>query len=141
MQAKFAIAPDDVITTGFYRSNLPLLVEPVSGQDKRRRLVEWMKARANQPSIVYVTLQKTAEHIDGGQRHRDGAGDLPDHAFGQRGGQHGADDDDRGNGIGDRHQRRMQGRCDGPDHVVTDVDRQHEDDQVDDGVTDFHIVL
>ncbi|MDY0835666.1 RecQ family ATP-dependent DNA helicase [Pseudomonas sp. SED1] len=63
MQAKFAIAPDDVITTGFYRSNLNLLVEPVSGQDKRRRLVEWMKERANQPSIVYVTLQKTAEHI------------------------------------------------------------------------------
>ncbi|NWE77005.1 RecQ family ATP-dependent DNA helicase [Pseudomonas yamanorum] len=63
MQAKFAIAPDDVITTGFYRSNLNLLVEPVAGQDKRRRLVAWMKERANQPSIVYVTLQKTAEHI------------------------------------------------------------------------------
>ncbi|MCF5145190.1 RecQ family ATP-dependent DNA helicase [Pseudomonas sp. PA-6-3C] len=63
MQAKFAIAPDDVITTGFYRPNLNLLVEPVSGHDKRRRLVEWMSARANQPSIVYVTLQKTAEQI------------------------------------------------------------------------------
>ncbi|MGH8403852.1 MAG: RecQ family ATP-dependent DNA helicase, partial [Pseudomonas sp.] len=63
MQAKFAIAPDDVITTGFYRSNLNLLVEPVSGQDKRRRLVTWMHERANQPSIVYVTLQKTAEQI------------------------------------------------------------------------------
>ncbi|NVZ34602.1 RecQ family ATP-dependent DNA helicase [Pseudomonas sp. A4002] len=63
MQAKFAIAPDDVITTGFYRSNLNLLVEPVSGQDKRRRLVTWMQERANQPSIVYVTLQKTAEQI------------------------------------------------------------------------------
>jgi len=63
MQAKFAIAPDNVITTGFYRSNLNLLVEPVSGQDKRRRLVTWMQERANQPSIVYVTLQKTAEQI------------------------------------------------------------------------------
>ncbi|MBK5440985.1 RecQ family ATP-dependent DNA helicase [Pseudomonas sp. TH32] len=63
MQAKFAIAPDDVITTGFYRANLNLLVEPVAGQDKRRRLVAWMKERANQPSIVYVTLQKTAEQI------------------------------------------------------------------------------
>ncbi|MBN2993932.1 DEAD/DEAH box helicase, partial [Pseudomonas cedrina subsp. fulgida] len=28
MQAKFAIAPNDVITTGFYRPNLNLLVEP-----------------------------------------------------------------------------------------------------------------
>ncbi|MFC6339613.1 RecQ family ATP-dependent DNA helicase [Pseudomonas sp. CCM 7891] len=63
MQAKFAIAPQDVITTGFYRSNLNLLVEPVAGQDKRRRLVAWMNERANQPSIVYVTLQKTAEQI------------------------------------------------------------------------------
>jgi ATP-dependent DNA helicase RecQ len=63
MQAKFAIAPDDVVTTGFYRPNLNLLVEPVAGADKRRRLVQWMSARANQPSIVYVTLQKTAEQI------------------------------------------------------------------------------
>ena len=63
MQTKFAIAPDDVVTTGFYRPNLNLLVEPVSGADKRRRLVQWMSERANQPSIVYVTLQKTAEQI------------------------------------------------------------------------------
>ncbi|WP_460070164.1 RecQ family ATP-dependent DNA helicase [Pseudomonas sp. H2_E05] len=63
MQAKFAIAPHDVVTTGFYRPNLNLLVEPVSGADKRRRLVQWMSERANQPSIVYVTLQKTAEQI------------------------------------------------------------------------------
>ncbi len=63
MQAKFAIAADDVVTTGFYRPNLNLLVEPVRGQDKRRRLVEWMAERPGQPSIVYVTLQKTAEHI------------------------------------------------------------------------------
>ncbi|WP_338584178.1 ATP-dependent DNA helicase RecQ [Pseudomonas sp. MAG733B] len=63
MQAKFAIAPDDVVTTGFYRPNLNLWVEPVRGNDKRRRLVEWMNERPGQPSIVYVTLQKTAEHI------------------------------------------------------------------------------
>ncbi|WP_460143780.1 RecQ family ATP-dependent DNA helicase [Pseudomonas sp. S2_A02] len=63
MEAKFAIAPEDVVTTGFYRPNLNLLVEPVRGQDKRRRLVERMSQRPGQPSIVYVTLQKTAEHI------------------------------------------------------------------------------
>ncbi|WP_236195526.1 RecQ family ATP-dependent DNA helicase [Pseudomonas glycinae] len=63
MQAKFAIAAEDVVTTGFYRPNLNLLVEPVRGQDKRRRLVERMNERAGQPSIVYVTLQKTAEQI------------------------------------------------------------------------------
>jgi ATP-dependent DNA helicase RecQ len=63
MQAKFAIAAEDVVTTGFYRPNLNLLVEPVRGEDKRRRLVQWMAERTDQPSIVYVTLQKTAEHI------------------------------------------------------------------------------
>ena len=63
MQAKFAIAESDVITTGFYRANLNLWVEPVTGAAKRQRLVQWMGERIGQPSIVYVTLQKTAEHI------------------------------------------------------------------------------
>jgi len=63
MQAKFGIAPNDVVTTGFYRPNLNLLVEPVKGRDKRRRLVEWLSDRVGEPTIVYVTLQKTAEYI------------------------------------------------------------------------------
>ncbi|WP_053181055.1 RecQ family ATP-dependent DNA helicase [Pseudomonas thivervalensis] len=63
MQAKFAIAAADVVTTGFYRANLNLLVEPVAGVDKRALLVQWLGARAGQPSIVYVTLQRTAEQI------------------------------------------------------------------------------
>ncbi|SDB21528.1 ATP-dependent DNA helicase RecQ [Pseudomonas sp. NFACC13-1] len=63
MQAKFAIAAADVVTTGFYRPNLNLLVEPVPGADKRARLVQWLSERAGQPSIVYVTLQRTAEQI------------------------------------------------------------------------------
>ena len=63
MQKKFAIAAEDVVTTGFYRANLNLLVEPVAGRDKQRRLVEWLGAKADQPSIVYVTQQKTAEQV------------------------------------------------------------------------------
>jgi ATP-dependent DNA helicase RecQ len=63
MQAKFAIAPDDVVTTGFYRPNLNLLVEPVSGLNKQRRLVEWLADKGGQPTIVYVTQQKTAEQV------------------------------------------------------------------------------
>jgi len=63
MQSKFAIAEADVITTGFYRANLNLWVEPVTGAAKRQRLVQWMGERSGQPSIVYVTLQKTAEQI------------------------------------------------------------------------------
>ncbi|HCJ31142.1 MAG TPA: recombinase RecQ [Pseudomonas sp.] len=63
MQAKFAIAEGDVVTTGFYRPNLNLLVEPVSGFHKQRRLVEWLADKAGQPTIVYVTQQKTAEQV------------------------------------------------------------------------------
>jgi len=63
MQAKFAIAADDVVTTGFYRSNLNLLVEPVNGFNKQRRLVEWLRDKGGQPTIVYVTQQKTAEQV------------------------------------------------------------------------------
>lgn len=63
MQVKFAIAESDVITTGFYRANLNLWVEPVTGAAKRQRLVQWMGERIGQPSIVYVMLQKTSEHI------------------------------------------------------------------------------
>ncbi|MDF3193492.1 RecQ family ATP-dependent DNA helicase [Pseudomonas sp. 1928-m] len=63
MQQKFAIAAGDVVTTGFYRANLNLLVEPVSGADKQRRLEQWLGAKAGQPSIVYVTQQKTAEQV------------------------------------------------------------------------------
>ena len=63
MQSKFAIAPDDVVTTGFYRPNLNLLVEPVSGFNKQRRLLEWLGDKGGQPTIVYVTQQKTAEQV------------------------------------------------------------------------------
>ncbi|MEA1604991.1 RecQ family ATP-dependent DNA helicase [Pseudomonas spirodelae] len=63
MQKKFAIAADDVVTTGFYRANLNLLVEPVSGADKQQRLQQWLGVKAGQPSIVYVTQQKTAEQV------------------------------------------------------------------------------
>ncbi|SDJ35445.1 RecQ family ATP-dependent DNA helicase [Pseudomonas indica] len=63
MRAKFAIAAEDVVTTGFYRPNLNLLVEPVSGRDKLRRLVDWLSSRSGQPSVVYVTQQKTAEQV------------------------------------------------------------------------------
>ncbi|WP_415846023.1 ATP-dependent DNA helicase RecQ [Stutzerimonas zhaodongensis] len=63
MQAKFSIAADDVVTTGFYRPNLNLLVEPVSGFNKQRRLVDWLADKGGQPTIVYVTQQKTAEHV------------------------------------------------------------------------------
>ncbi|WP_457788623.1 RecQ family ATP-dependent DNA helicase [Pseudomonas sp. PL-6] len=63
MREKFAIAEADVVTTGFYRPNLNLLVEPVAGAAKLRRLQDWLAPRGDQASIVYVTQQKTAEQV------------------------------------------------------------------------------
>jgi ATP-dependent DNA helicase RecQ len=63
MREKFAIAEADVVTTGFYRANLNLLVEPVAGGAKLRRLQDWLAPRRGQASIVYVTQQKTAEQV------------------------------------------------------------------------------
>ncbi|WP_212629206.1 ATP-dependent DNA helicase RecQ [Pseudomonas sp. KB-10] len=63
MREKFAILDADVVTTGFYRPNLNLLVEPVPGGAKAQRLQQWLAPRRGQASIVYVTQQKTAEQV------------------------------------------------------------------------------
>ena len=63
MREKFAITEADVVTTGFYRPNLNLLVEPVPGGAKQQRLQQWLVPRRGQASIVYVTQQKTAEQV------------------------------------------------------------------------------
>jgi ATP-dependent DNA helicase RecQ len=63
MREKFAIAEADVVTTGFYRSNLNLLVEPVPGGARLQRLQQWLAPRRGQASVVYVTQQKTAEQV------------------------------------------------------------------------------
>ncbi|WP_110667881.1 RecQ family ATP-dependent DNA helicase [Salinicola halophilus] len=80
MREKFAIAEPDVITTGFYRPNLELLVEPVPAERRVQALIEWLAAPptdtptggaaaddpvfdANAPTIVYVTLQQSAESV------------------------------------------------------------------------------
>lgn len=63
MQHKFAIDSADVVTTGFYRPNLHLQVEPVAGEQRRRYLVDWLRARPGKPGIVYVTQQKSAEEL------------------------------------------------------------------------------
>lgn len=75
MRAKFAIAADDVVTTGFYRDNLELLVQPVESERRLPALVEWLAPQRSSrqspgqqpasqaPTIVYVTLQQTAESV------------------------------------------------------------------------------
>ncbi len=67
MRERFDIAEDDVTATGFYRPNLNLDVAPVPAAARARRLVEWLRPRLGveppQPTIVYVTLQQTAERL------------------------------------------------------------------------------
>ncbi|NYS77043.1 MULTISPECIES: RecQ family ATP-dependent DNA helicase [Halomonadaceae] len=66
MGEKFAIAADNVITTGFYRSNLELLVAPAMA-DRQQQLINWLKPQmqpgSEAPTIIYVTLQQTAERV------------------------------------------------------------------------------
>lgn len=67
MQKSFAIADDDVVTTGFYRPNLNLQVRPVAHAERLAALADWLAPRqtpgAEQPTIVYVTRQQSAEQV------------------------------------------------------------------------------
>lgn len=59
----FAIAPQHHIQTGFYRPNLSLLVKPLPEADRKAYLLSRLHSLSGQPSIIYVTLQKTAEDV------------------------------------------------------------------------------
>jgi len=66
MANKFNIVESHIVQTGFYRSNLDLSVEAVTGEQKNARLIALINESQNTaPScgIVYVTLQKTAEQV------------------------------------------------------------------------------
>ncbi|MGI2258747.1 RecQ family ATP-dependent DNA helicase [Shewanella sp. GXUN23E] len=64
MRAKFGIAREDVVVTGFYRQNLELNVLPCREQDKAATLLNLLQnVPLPQPTIVYVTLQQTAEKV------------------------------------------------------------------------------
>jgi len=63
MCAKFDISKKDIVVTGFYRKNLRLAVTPASDGSKNQRLLERISREPQTPTIVYVTLQKTAESV------------------------------------------------------------------------------
>ncbi len=63
MCVRFEIDRDDAVVTGFHRPNLVLQVSPVPEADKPRILVKRMLESREAPTIVYVTLQKTAEKM------------------------------------------------------------------------------
>ena len=63
MCAKFNILKENVFVTGFYRENLFLQVTPTQTSEKKNRLLQRIREAPKDPTIVYVTLQKTAEMV------------------------------------------------------------------------------
>ena len=74
---EFEIEPGRAVRTGFYRPNLSLVATPVAAADRDKLLVEQIKNSPPGPTIVYVTLQKTAETV----AQRMSAAGLPARAY------------------------------------------------------------
>lgn len=59
----FDIPADGAIVTGFYRANLEMLITPCPASQRNERLLDRLRERPLGSTIVYVTLQKTAEAV------------------------------------------------------------------------------
>lgn len=59
----FDIAPECAVRTGFYRPNLELRSTVVASGKRDALLLDSLQRRPPAPTIIYVTLQKTAEHL------------------------------------------------------------------------------
>jgi ATP-dependent DNA helicase RecQ len=63
MCAKFEVPRENVTVTGFYRPNLFLQITPIPEARKEAHLLQRLREVPQTPTIVYVTLQKTAERV------------------------------------------------------------------------------
>lgn len=79
MCRKFGVPGENVINTGFYRSNLFLQVTPMPEARKQTYLLLRIQEAPEAPTIIYVTLQKTAEQVADFLRTK-GINALPYHA-------------------------------------------------------------
>jgi ATP-dependent DNA helicase RecQ len=59
----FAITPDHAIRTSFYRPNLTLITTPLTAAERNDYLLTQLQSRSAGSTIVYVTLQRTAEAV------------------------------------------------------------------------------
>ena len=59
----FNIAEEDQTRTSFHRPNLHLAVSPCPAPKRRQLLLQRLRERSSGSTIVYVTLQKTAEEV------------------------------------------------------------------------------
>lgn len=75
----FEIGPDDAIRTPFYRRNLQLRSSIVSSSDQYEALRSRIQNRPRGSTLVYVSLQRTAEEI-AERLTSDGLGATPYHA-------------------------------------------------------------
>ena len=63
MAEAFNIGNGDVVNTGFYRPNLEFRVTGCTGTDREQLLIKRLNERPAGAAIVYVHLQKDAEHV------------------------------------------------------------------------------
>lgn len=63
IRAAFDIEPDDAICTEFHRSNLHLRSSVVSSSNQYSTLLDRLQRRPRGSTLVYVTLQNTAEQV------------------------------------------------------------------------------
>jgi ATP-dependent DNA helicase RecQ len=61
--AGFQIPQECAVITGFHRPNLVLYPTPVAASERDALLLDRLRTRPPGPTIVYVTLQKTAERV------------------------------------------------------------------------------
>ncbi len=61
--AGFGIEERDSVVTGFYRPNLTMLTTPVHATERDQVLIDRLRERPPGSTIVYVTLQRTAERV------------------------------------------------------------------------------
>ncbi|HEY3448566.1 MAG TPA: RecQ family ATP-dependent DNA helicase [Myxococcales bacterium] len=59
----FGIPREAAVVTGFYRPNLEMLTMPVTAGGRDQALLDRLRTRPAGTTIVYVTLQKTAERV------------------------------------------------------------------------------
>ncbi|KJY80400.1 RecQ family ATP-dependent DNA helicase [Vibrio nigripulchritudo] len=63
MQSKFNIQREHITVTGFYRSNLRLDIQPCLQSERLDKLTSILRSQPDSPTIVYVTLQNSAEQV------------------------------------------------------------------------------
>jgi ATP-dependent DNA helicase RecQ len=63
IRSGFGIAEADSVVTGFYRPNLTLLTTPAAAAERDEVITARLRERPPGPTIVYVTLQRTALRV------------------------------------------------------------------------------